>query len=203
MVRMHFHKTFLTIALLAPCTLASAQQAMTISGHVTARGAPLAGAVVRLEELNIERITDANGRYGLIVSGASVRGQSVRLTARGEDRRIRYAPRTVSITLDGGSIVQDFDLQVIADVPLAVTSPEPNAPVPPTVTSAPPRSDALEIVDLAGAVSLSSALVGRFPGVHVATSSVLGGSVSIDYRGPRSLLGSAQPLFVKIGRAHV
>lgn len=197
---MQFQKALAAVVLLlAPLAAASAQQAMTISGHVTSGGAPLAGALIRLEDLNIERIADANGRYSLIVSGANVRGQLVRLTARGQDRRIRYVPETASMRLSGGSLVQDFDLKVSTDVPLAVTPADDASPATRAEAGGLPRSDALEMADIAGAAGISSALAGRFTGVDVATSSVLGGSTSIDYRGPRSLLGSAQPLFVVDG----
>src|SRR5215831_6927113 len=54
----------------------AAQNAVTISGHVTASGMPLTGARVRITELGLERVTDDAGRYSFVVPSADVRGQT-------------------------------------------------------------------------------------------------------------------------------
>src|SRR5690242_1537971 len=83
-----------------------AQEAVTISGHVSANNHPIQGASVRIQELNLGGSTDAEGFYSLIVPSARVRGQTVTLTAR----YVRYSPSSARITLVGGSLSQDFSL---------------------------------------------------------------------------------------------
>jgi TonB-dependent SusC/RagA subfamily outer membrane receptor len=171
----------------------AAQTAVTISGHVTSSGRPLSGAHVRIAELGLERSTDAFGRYSFVVPSADVRGQTVKLVASASDRRVRYAPLTTPIVLTGEALVRDFDLKLaterdsIALVESAAAAPGPG------VTR---RIDTLNLSETLGAVDIASALAGRFPGLAVSTASTLGGSPSLTFRGPRSVLGPNQPLFV-------
>jgi hypothetical protein len=59
-----------------------AQEAVTVSGHVSANNHPIQGATVRIQELNLGGSTDAEGRYSFIVPSSRVLGQTVTLTAR-------------------------------------------------------------------------------------------------------------------------
>src|SRR5262245_7544986 len=92
---------------------AGAQSSMTVSGYVTSRGAPLQKAVVKAADLSIERTTDAAGRYSFVVPSTRVRGQQIQVVASMSDRRIRYAPKTQTLTLTGGAVSLDFDLVVV------------------------------------------------------------------------------------------
>lgn len=175
-----------------------AQRAVTVSGHVTSSGRPLLGAHVRIDELKIDRTTDVDGRYSFVITSNNVRGQAVKIVASMTDRRIHYSPQSFTLTLTGVPLVQEFDL--------AATGEEPERPV--TTDSVPEGSAGRRPVvaagentpfgDVAGTTDLASALVGRFPGLKVSTASP-GGSAQITYRGPRSILGSNQPLFVVDG----
>ncbi|MGH7619157.1 MAG: TonB-dependent receptor plug domain-containing protein, partial [Gemmatimonadaceae bacterium] len=170
---------------------------MTVSGYVSAAGKPLANARVRIVELGLERSSDAAGRYSFVVPSADVRGQTVQLVVTMADRRARYAPSTVQIVLAGRPVAQDFAL-VLASGETTLIAAAPGAPA--TGMQAPGgRRDTLDVRGASGPPDVSSLLVGRFAGLSVSTPSVFGGSSSIVYRGPRSILGANQPLFVVDG----
>ena len=87
-------RTFFTLSLFAGGARAlHAQRAMTVAGHVTSRGATLAGAHVRVDELQIDRTTDSDGRYSFVIPSSSVHGQNIKVVATMADRRLRYWPR--------------------------------------------------------------------------------------------------------------
>ena len=176
-----------------------AAQAVSVSGHITAEGRPLAGASVRVQALDIERSSDSSGYYSFLIPANRVAGQTVRLTASFSGRRVQYAPQSADITLSGRSIVRDFDLR-------QVTGQQPSRPdeVAALPAAASPSlrlatNDTLGLAELSGPTDISTALAARFPSLGVIASSALGGSSSLTYRGFRSFLGSAQPLVVVNG----
>lgn len=181
-----------------PVTAAMAQRAVTVSGHVTSGTTPLVGAHVRLTELSIDRTTNADGRYSFLIPSISVRGQSVHVVATMGDRRIRYIPKSAVIELNGTPVVQDFDLAIASE---GQVIPEPaesqRSPGVRHVDEA--LSDTANLGGIAGTVDLASALAGRVPGLDVRPASVLGGSALLLHRGPHSILGSNQPMYVVDG----
>ncbi|HTE43786.1 MAG TPA: TonB-dependent receptor plug domain-containing protein, partial [Gemmatimonadaceae bacterium] len=189
------------VPLCGPLAMARGQQAVTVSGHVTSNGAPILGVHVRIVSLRIDRVTDAQGRYSIVIPSASVRGQSVIITASMIERRARYLPESASLALTGGPVVQDFDLALAPDGEIAQARDSgrstPATPAVGAIRTA--IVDTLTLDEIAGATSLPSALAGRFAGLDVRSASVLGGSTFLSYRGTRSLLGSSQPLFVVDG----
>ena len=56
---------------------ATAQTAVTVTGHVSAASMPVRGASVRIDQLDLGGTTDADGRYSFIVPSARVQGQTV------------------------------------------------------------------------------------------------------------------------------
>jgi TonB-dependent SusC/RagA subfamily outer membrane receptor len=180
-----------------------AQRAMTVAGHVTSQGAPLTGAHVRVDELRIDRTTDSDGRYSFVIPSSSVLGQKVTIIATMGDRRVRYVPVSATITLVGAPLTQDFDLVLATGsnpVVIAADSGLPAAITPegvgPTVVAV---RGGLDIDDAAGVGTVSSVLIGRIAGLRVSPSASPGGSSQLVFRGPRSVLGSNQPLFVVDG----
>jgi hypothetical protein len=191
---------------------AGAQEAVTLTGHVSSASTPLRGAAVEIPQLGLSTTTDANGRYSFIIPSTRVRGQSVTITAR----YLRYRPQSASITLVGGALVQDFELRSATDAP----AEPPRAAVVPDSSrqAAPSRPDAAVIrldtarsgaaaphlpsvdstafMDLAGSADLGAALAGRLPGVEVRSSSALGGTTALSVRGQRTLVGLTQPAVV-------
>ena len=177
-----------------------AQEAVTISGHVSAADHPVQGATVRIQELRLSTTTSAEGRYTLIVPSSHVRGQTVTLIAR----HVRYNPASARIQLVGGSVDKDFQL-----VPASETQPraaeaatiadEPT--VGPAVGDVSTQSsvDSTAFDELAGPVDFVSALAGRVAGLSVTAASTLGGSAPIVLRGYHTIVGNTQPLFVLDG----
>ena len=198
----------------------AAQEAVTLTGRVSAARTPLRGASVRVEELGMEATTDAQGRYSLIIPSTRVRGQAVTITAR----YLRYRPQSASVRLVGGALVQDFELRSATDAPaepprtvseIDTVRRSPGSGRPVASQPSPVREDVSRLrahdvarlnrvgpaafVDLAGAADLPSALAGRLAGVEVRSSSALGGTTAITVRGQRTVAGSSQPLVVLNG----
>lgn len=188
----------------------AAQEAVTVSGHVSADNRPIKGATVRIQELNVGGSTDAEGFYSFIVPSSRVRGQTVTLTAR----YVRYSPSSVQITLVGGALSRDFTLvppgerpQPSAPQPRATSpSPSPSSSTPPTGASGPivapivqPTLDSTAFDELAGPIDVPGALAGRVVGLSVTSAGTLGGSEPVVLRGYRSILGTNQPLYVVDG----
>jgi TonB-dependent SusC/RagA subfamily outer membrane receptor len=197
---------------------AGAQEAVTVTGHVSAASMPMRGASVRIAELDLGAITDADGRYSFIVPSARVRGQTVTITAR----YLRYRPESARIMLEGGSVVQDFELRSSTDADAqransrASDSTQQAGRVLPamrdessaatttllrrqTVTLASLRVDSTAFMDVAGTTDLPSALAGRLAGVEAQSATTPGGSSSLVVRGPHTIIGGAQPLYVVDG----
>jgi TonB-dependent SusC/RagA subfamily outer membrane receptor len=210
-VRLHFLPLG-SFTVFLSATLASAvvaQQAVTITGHVSAANHPVQGASVRIQELDVGSTTNADGRYSFIVPSSRVRGQTVTLTAR----QVRYQTKSVSIVLVGGSMVQDFELLPVgrnqpAEHPTQPTQPtEPSAGQPGTPPAAATFAemnrgqllDSAAFTEAPGPVGLGEALAGRVAGLSVASDAALGGSSSLVLRGRRTLVGSNQPLVVVDG----
>ncbi|MEP6731131.1 MAG: TonB-dependent receptor plug domain-containing protein [bacterium] len=211
-----------------PVALA-AQEAVTVTGHVSSASMPVRGASVRIDQLDLGANTDADGRFSFIVPSTRVRGQKVTLTAR----YLRLRPSSVEITLVGGSLVQDFELSAADGTQPSVRPDQPRvtdpardpAPVrdrPRTTTSTPtpstasataaialdtrvgfagyaPKIDSTALQDVAGPTNLAGALTGRFAGLEVLSSSALGGTSAMYVRGPRTISGLTQPLVVLNG----
>src|SRR5581483_2090540 len=105
----HLHRVAAVASVLLGLVPASlrAQQGTNISGRVTSDAeAPLQGVSVSIASLGAGAYTDAQGKYTFTVPASRASGQSVTLTAR----RIGFQPKSVTITLSGASITQDFTL---------------------------------------------------------------------------------------------
>src|SRR6185503_4377151 len=113
------HRFAVVLASLVP-SFVFAQEAVTVSGHVSTGNLPLQGANVGIASLDVSALTDENGRYSFIVSSSRVRGQRVTIAAR----RARYTTQSFEITLVGGSITQDFNLPPVGGAAAQPTVPE-------------------------------------------------------------------------------
>src|SRR5256714_2486451 len=176
---------------------AAAQAPVTITGHVTAeRGATLGNVTVSLAELGLGAITRDDGSYSLRIPGARVVGQTVTLSAR----RVGYKPKTARITLSGGDLVQDFDLE---------SNPLQLGEV--VITGAGTSTEVEKLGNVRNSVSpdlivksnepnVVQALAGKAPNVQVQqTSGDPGAGSAIQIRGLRTINGSSQPLFIVDG----
>src|SRR5438067_4535990 len=86
---------------------AAAQEPVTLSGRVTAAGAPVGYAEVIIPSLGLGANTRDDGRYAIVIPSARAQaGQTIALVAR----RLGYKPATVQVTLHAGVVEQDFAL---------------------------------------------------------------------------------------------
>ena len=190
------------VVLLAACafatTAASAQEAASVTGRVTNdAGAPLAGASVLLDGMQLGTQTNESGRYSIVVPGGRARGQTATLAVR----LIGYRPTSASVTLTpGAAITRDFTL---ATNPLRLG--EVVVTGAGTTTTAEKLGSARNNVDSSlirrsGESNVVQALAAKAPNVQVSQSSGEPGSSSyIRMRGMRTVNSSAQPLFIVDG----
>ncbi len=176
---------------------AAAQEAAVLSGRVTGEGATrLAGVTVSLPELGLGALSRDDGTYSLTVPAMRVNRQVVTVTAR----RVGYKPKTVRVTLNPGSITQDFLLEanplqlgeVVVTGAGTATEVEKLGNVRNAVSA--------ELITKANETNLVQSLAGKAPNVQVAQSSGDPGAGSkITIRGLRTLNGDVEPLFVVDG----
>lgn len=174
-----------------------AQEGTTISGRVTSEaGAPLASVSVFIEGLNVGTLTRDDGRYSFVVPAARVSGQTVTLTAR----LIGFRAHSVQLVLRPGALTQDFTLEanplrlgeVVVTGAGTQTTREKLGNVINTVDSS--------LIRRANETNVVSALAGKAPNVEVRTQSgEPGASAYIRIRGPKTIQGTSQPLFVVDG----
>jgi TonB-linked SusC/RagA family outer membrane protein len=176
----------------------SAQEPTTLTGSVlTPAGVPVEAATVFIESLNLGVLTNAQGRYLLIVPASRRVGDaSVEVRAS----QIGRTSQVQTITLQPGTQVVDFvlgedPLQLEAIVVTGVGLDTERQKLGVTINSV--RADEIA---LSQEVNLVSALAGKAPNVEVTTSSGDPGAGSyIRIRGANSLIGSNQPLFIVDG----
>ncbi|HEX7123567.1 MAG TPA: SusC/RagA family TonB-linked outer membrane protein, partial [Gemmatimonadaceae bacterium] len=192
-------RSLLALLTLALPVTAVAQQPTTISGRVTARetGAPLNGATVFLEQLQIGAQTDDDGRYALSIPAARATGQTDTLSVR----RIGFSPASVAVTITpGATLTHDFTIAanplrlgevVVTGAGTATTRERLGNVVNSVDSSALTRASETNIVQ---------ALAGKAPNVEITQQSGEPGASSfIRIRGAKTIEGSGQPLIVVDG----
>src|SRR6185312_7813703 len=173
------------------------QQEAVITGTVaTAAGAPLPYASVFLKDLRVGVVTGTDGTYRLVIPAARVSGKTDSLTVR----LIGYQEKAVAMAITPGAHAENFVLEanplrlgeVVVTGEGTSTTREKLGNVINTVdTSLISRSNESNVV---------SALAGKAPNVEVNSSSGDPGSSSyIRIRGPKTITGTGQPLFVVDG----
>jgi TonB-linked SusC/RagA family outer membrane protein len=184
-----------SVLFLAVSGAALAQQPTTVSGRVTAGGAPLQAVVVSIPTLSVGANTDAEGRYSFTVP-ASASGRTVVLTAR----RLGYQPTSVQITLTGAPVSQDFaltsaaqQLQGIVVTALGIERTRKALGV------AQQTVDSSMLTENARPTNLVSALSGKIAGINVTSATTQGGSARVLIRGANSIAGNNEPLFIVDG----
>ena len=198
-MRSHSQRLLMRIAVfvgLVPATVA-AQQPTTITGRVTTeQGGALAGGSVSISSMRVGATTNADGEYRFTVP-ASTPGQQVTLTAR----RIGYEPKSVQITLTGGSVRQDFALTVsatqLAEVVVTALGMERERS---KLGTAQTQITAGEVNETR-AQNLVQQIQGKVSGVQITASGTQGGSTNVIIRGQNSITGNNQPLFIVDGVA--
>jgi len=174
----------------------SAQEPTTLTGTVTTTGgAAVETGSVFIQSLSIGVLTNAQGRYVLIVPAtARAANATVDVTAS----LIGYTTVTQTVTLRPGTQVLDF---VLGEDPLRIAGV--------TVTALGMERQTRELTvatqQIAGSElsraepNLVNTLSGKIAGVHINNSGPQGGSSRIVIRGEHSMTGENQPLFIVDG----
>lgn len=174
----------------------SAQEPTTLTGTVTTQsGTPVETGSVFIESLGLGVLTNAQGRYVLIVPAAARAGSAtVDVTAS----LIGYTTEIQTVTLQPGTQVLDF---VLGEDPLRIAGV--------TVTALgmerQSRELAISTQQFSGAEltrvepNLVNSLSGKVAGVNITNSGPQGGSSRIVIRGESSLSANNQPLFIVDG----
>src|SRR6266513_3767075 len=177
--------------------VASAQEATTVTGEVTAAagGTPVVGASVMIPTLRLTTTTDAQGKYRFTVP-ASATGE-VTLSAR----RIGYVTRSVQINLAGGPLRQDFALEASAvELTTVVVTGLGGERERSRLGTASQQVSAADL-NQTRAQNLVQQIQGKVSGVQITSPGTQGGSTNIIIRGQNSITGNNQPLFVVDGVA--
>jgi len=159
-------------------------------------GAPLAGAIVTIEQLSLSTITDNSGIYVLVVPEQQVQGQTVVLKVRS----IGYKPAEQSITLTGATQTINLALEravfsLDAVVVTGVVDPVSGSKLPFTVSTLGPED--MPIPTTSAAIG---AVQGKVAGVNMVRGSGQPGSdMSVVLRTPTSIAKSSAPLYVVDG----
>ena len=173
-----------------------AQQATTISGRVTSGGnAPLQSVSVAIPTLGVGALTDAQGRYSFTVPQTRSAGQSVQLSAR----RIGFQAKSVTITVSGGTITQDFALTATATELTGVVVTALSQQREKATIGTSQQAVSGEELTRVQQPTLISALSGKVSGLQISQSGNMGGSQRIVIRGAGSILGENQPVFIVDG----
>ena len=178
-------------------TFAAAQETATVSGRVTGEGgAGLSGVSVSIPELGLGALTRDDGSYSFNVPSARVTRQAATLTAR----RVGYKPKTARITMNPGTITQNFVLEanplqlgeVVVTGAGTATEVEKLGNVRNQVSA--------ELVEKSNETNIVQALAAKAPNVVINQSAGdPGASSKIQIRGLRTMNGQTQPLFVVDG----
>ena len=181
------------IALLLP-VVAHAQESATISGHVTGEGGiALSGVAVSIPELGLGGITRDDGSYTVAVPSARVNRQAVTVTAR----RVGYKPKSARVTINPGTLTQDFVLEAnplqLGEVVVTGAGTSTEVEKLGNVRN----SVSPELLVKSNEANVVQALAGKAPNVQIAQSSGDPGAGSkITIRGLRTINGDVEPLFI-------
>ena len=176
---------------------AAAQEAI-ITGRVTnAQGAPLLGANVFIQAMNLGTATGTDGNYRLVVPSAQATGQSVALGVR----LIGHRPQSRAVTLSPGTQEQNFQLEAdpfrLQEVVVTGVS-EATSRDKLTISVGQVTEEQIKEVPASSPIA---ALAGKVSGARVATGrGNPGADPTIRLRGSTSLtVGGSTPLIIVDG----
>jgi len=184
------HLVGILLILLTPCYLLA--QGKTISGRITdARGNPLSGVSIVINNSNRGTVTDVDGKFKLevpanssvIISNAGFKSQVMQAESLTGDSQIR--------------LEEDFTkLEEVVVTGLATNVKRRN------LANAVGTISSKELNSVAPAQTFDAALNGKIPGAYInANSGAPGGGISVKLRGVTSVFGNTQPLYVVDGVA--
>jgi len=183
------------VAVVVMPTALHAQQGTTITGRVLDEaGGGLRGAAVSVPAMNIGTLTRQDGTFALIIpAGRFQAGQAVQMRAQ----QVGYQVQNVSVTLQPGTITQNFTLALdplrLQEVVVTGAGTETRAVRLGTARAAVDSAT----IQRTAEPNMVAALSGRVSNVVTnAASGEAGASTAIRIRGTSTLSGTGQPLFV-------
>lgn len=178
----------------SPSTL-RAQQATTVSGVVTNEaGAPIEGASVLIPSAGIGSNTKADGHFSFLVPAGRASG-TVTLLAR----RLGFQPKTVSISLAAGNVVQNFQLSAVANQLEGVVISALGIAREKSQLGTAQQQITSDALNTTRDPNVLNQLEGKVSGVNITGAGIQGGSTNITVRGYTSINGSNEPLFIVDG----
>src|SRR5207247_493279 len=166
-------------------------QGTTVTGTVTNEaGLPLQSVSVSIPSLNVGSYTAANGHYTFTVPAANT-GQVV-LTAR----RLGLVPRSFTITLNGGTITQDFMLRAAATQLTGIVVTGLGQTREKSTLGTAQQQLSNEELNKTHALNVIDQISGKVAGAQITGSGTQGGSTRIVIRGSNSITGDNTPLFI-------
>lgn len=179
---------------LAPATL-YAQQPTTVTGRVMSdANAPATGVTVSIPELRVGSQSDPVGQYSF-TAPASATGRTVWLIAR----RLGYQPDSARITLNGGTVTQDFSLRASATQLTGVVVTALGIEREKSQLGTAQQQITSEDLNTTKAMNIVQQVQGKVSGVNITGGGTPGGSTSIVIRGQNTLTSNNQPLFIVDG----
>jgi TonB-linked SusC/RagA family outer membrane protein len=178
---------------------ALAQQPVTITGRVTNEaGAPLPGASVSIDVLNVGANVGPDGSFTLTIPASRVQeGRQVSLTARS----VGFSSQTVGVTLTpGATLTQNFRLGTEAIQLEGIIATGQGTEATQRQVGATISTVREQEIRESNEPNIVNALAAKAPGVTVtSTSGDPGAGSFIKIRGVSTIYGNAQPLFVVDG----
>ncbi|MBI5730740.1 MAG: TonB-dependent receptor plug domain-containing protein, partial [Ignavibacteriales bacterium] len=174
------------------------QNTFKVKGKVTDAKTkePLIGASVVLKVFNVGAASDFNGNFSFEVPTILAKGQTSDLVAS----FVNYKKQTVSVTVNGSDITNDFSLEedilqmqtvVVTGIGTSVEKSKLGNTIGQVSAEQVANSKALDVI---------SAIQGKVANVEITqTSGEAGASTYIRIRGAHSITGGTQPLMVVDG----
>ena len=184
------------IAALALLASTGWAQNAVFSGKVSSVGSPLGGASVGIPDLGVGAVTALDGSYNFTLDVSRTKGRTVILVARS----IGFKPKRLSVVLDVGRVVKDFELdRDVLNLEQIVVTGVSGATSQKKTAFAVTAVDASQLKDTPGTSPLAS-LSGKIAGASVVTVSGQPGSApAIRLRAPTSISGRTDPLIIVDG----
>jgi TonB-linked SusC/RagA family outer membrane protein len=190
-----FRRVVRVLGVLLGASPAIAQsQGTTITGTVANEaGLPLQSVSVSIPSLNVGAYTAANGHYTFTVPAAYT-GQ-VLVTAR----RLGLVPRSATVTLNGGTVTQDFMLRAAPTQLTGIVVTGLGQTREKSTLGTAQQQLNNEELNKTHALNVIDQISGKVSGAQITSSGTPGGSTRIIIRGANSITGDNTPLFVVDG----
>ena len=189
------YRALAAVAVFGSPSVVAAQQATTISGRVTSdANQPIQSASVSIPTLGLGALTNEQGRYTFNVPAGRATGP-VSITAR----RIGFTPRTVTVSLSGSAVTQDFTLASAAPQLTGVVVTALGIERERSQLGTAQQQISTTELNQTRTQSVATQMQGKVSGVNITGSGTQGGSTNIIIRGQNSITGNNQPLFVVDG----